>query len=243
MIRIGRCQCYSNPSYPNFTSISCIAASVEYGSLSPFKLKDSDDRIFENIYQASKIYESVPAINTDMWSHDKEKHYDSKNDKILPKYWIWRKKLEDNKSAVRYPVGYQNRRKCLFSIKDNGDGTYTYPLDYIGSRKKIYVPGYIKLVMKTKKFRELKKRLEKKENLLLIDYDGPHSESLEYYKDKYDVNDSFIKDGTMKATIKNLNIMLNDTKHPFGHAYCLAIALLYDFNKGTVCKMDSSDSD
>jgi len=30
----------------------------------------------------------------------------------------------------------------------------------------------------------------------------------------------------MLTTEYHLNVMLNDTKHPFGHGYCLASALL-----------------
>ena len=76
--------------------------------------------------------------------------------------------------------------------------------------------------------------------------DGPCQSSLDYYKEKYDVDDNFIVDHTMEVTDKNIDIMLNDRKHPFGplrgegsprgyprrlgrrvgHGYCLAMALL-----------------
>ena len=39
-------------------------------------------------------------------------------------------------------------------------------------------------------------------------------------------SNNFIKYKTMLATKENLDIMLNDTKYPFGHGYCLAAALL-----------------
>lgn len=42
----------------------------------------------------------------------------------------------------------------------------------------------------------------------------------------YNVDDSFIQNHTMLATKENLNIMIDDIKHPFGHGYCLAMALL-----------------
>lgn len=63
-------------------------------------------------------------------------------------------------------------------------------------------------------------------NLLIVEVDGPHGESLDYYKKKYKVDDNFIEDDTILATKENLKIMLNDTKHAFGHGYCLAVALL-----------------
>ena len=72
----------------------------------------------------------------------------------------------------------------------------------------------------------LKNRLINGENLLIIEVDGPHQESLDYYKEKYEVGDDFIQKNTMLANDENINIMLNDTKHPFGHGYCLAMTLL-----------------
>ena len=75
-------------------------------------------------------------------------------------------------------------------------------------------------------FRDLQKRLEKGENLLIIEVDGPCQSSLDYYKQKYNVNDNFIENHTMLVNQQNINIMLNDPKHPFGHGYCLAMALM-----------------
>lgn len=74
--------------------------------------------------------------------------------------------------------------------------------------------------------KKLKKWLQEGKNLLIIEVDGPHQESLDYYKEKYNVDDDFIVNSTMLATKENLEIMLNDTKHPFGHMYCLAACLL-----------------
>lgn len=45
--------------------------------------------------------------------------------------------------------------------------------------------------------------------------DGPHEEDLQYYKNN-----------TILATKDNLTIILNDSKCPFGHGYCLASILL-----------------
>lgn len=98
--------------------------------------------------------------------------------------------------------------------------------NYIEARKKIYMSTYRELAKKENKFLELKNKLNNGESLLIIEVDGPHQESLDYYKEKYQVPDDFIKNGTMLATIDNLNIMLNDDKYPFGHGYCLAAELL-----------------
>jgi hypothetical protein len=97
--------------------------------------------------------------------------------------------------------------------------------DYIESRKALYLPKYIECLENQPKFVKLQKMLERKENLLIIEVDGPHQEDLEYYKSKYEVDENFIENNTMLATEENLKIMLNDAKHPFGHGYCLAWAL------------------
>lgn len=35
-----------------------------------------------------------------------------------------------------------------------------------------------------------------------------------------------IENGTIEANIDTLKMLLNDTRHPFGHGYCLSMALL-----------------
>jgi hypothetical protein len=126
------------------------------------------------------------------------------------------------KYPVRYPVGFDknNRAKCLYCLWDGQQ------FKYVEARKAIYLPVYCELVKKQKQFKELQSRLEKGENLLIVEVDGPHQEDLKFYQEKYDVPDNFIENHSMLATEENLNIMLNDTKHPFGHGYCLAMALL-----------------
>jgi hypothetical protein len=109
-------------------------------------------------------------------------------------------------------------------LKDIGNDCYLQ-LDYIQARKEIYVPLYLESVIREAKFKKLQEMM-KCENLLIIEVDGPHSESMPYYKEKYGVNDDFIVDNTVLATKENLEILLNDPKHPFGHGYCLAMALL-----------------
>jgi hypothetical protein len=124
---------------------------------------------------------------------------------------------------IRYPVGWANRHKCLCALsEDNLDE----PLDYIQSRKKIYVPLFCRLVKEESQFKELKQRLCDGENLLIIEVDGPHEESLHHYISNYGVDSTFIEKDTMIVDKDHLKIMLNDSKHPFGHGYCLGASLL-----------------
>ena len=248
MIRVGRCKydskgSVSYPSYPGFVNIVVMMRShSNYHPLSPYELKNSQGQILENIWQFSKIYAKVPKSvqkysrwdQTVIWDYPAETHFipdpedpeDFSRGQILDSYLVWRKKGMNAKYPIRYPVGFSNRHKCLFSMANMADGTLSEPLDYIEGRKQIYVPLYLDMVSKQSVFADLKKMLQNGTNLLIIEVDGPHQESMDYYKEKYGVADDFIKSDSMLATADNLLIMLNDPKHPFGHGYCLAMALL-----------------
>lgn len=224
-----------DPVFQGFTNIIVLMKShSQWGVISPYDLKDEKERFMENIWQFSKVYQNVPKTTqkysrynqTVIWQHSAENHVD-KDRKLTRQYFAWRKKGMNNKYAVRYPVGFQHRHKCLYALSENPDGTVNpEKLDYVQSRKAIYVKHYCRLVKKHPKFLELQKRLNKGENLLIIEVDGPHQESLDYYKNMYAVGDDFIQNSTMLANQTNIGIMLNDEKHPFGHGYCLAMALL-----------------
>lgn len=226
-VRVGRIVGQKYPSYPGFTPIVVMTKSSPYGDLSPYVLKDEHGRIMENIWQFSKTYERVPQSTqrysrwdpTVIWNWPAEEHVtnNSPNDN----YWRWRLAGMYNPYPVRYPVGYEARHKCLCAISDQGE-----TLNYAEARKKIYLPIYVRLVKQQPRFWALKERLQKGENLLIIEVDGPHQESLDYYKTTYGVGDDFIEQETIRVTPERMSIVLNDLKHPFGHGYCLGLALL-----------------
>lgn len=241
MLRVGKVT-YTNhgtpiyPEYDGFTPFIVMMKSHSgYHVLSPYELVDDKGRIMENVWQFSKVYHTVPKTtqkysrydDTVIWKHDKETHLDA-NDKINDLYKAWRKKGMWNPYSVRYPVGYASRGTCRFALAENLDGTINEneKLDYIHGRKKIYVKLYCDLVKQHPVFHTLQQRLLNGENLLILEVDGPCENSLNYYKQKYNVGDNFIEDGTMLVNQQNIQIMLNDAKHPFGHGYCLAMALL-----------------
>lgn len=242
MIRVGRC-IYSggariDPELKGYESIIVLTKSSEYGSLGPYELKDKKGRIMENIWQFSKVYEDVPKTTQmhpaakynkrfrfPIWECNAETHL--KEDEPTNKYWRWRKKGMNSEYAIRYPVGFNHRHKCKYALIKRGGKK----LDYIESRKKIYSPLYKKLVKRQPQFKELLNKLKKGKKLLIIEVDGPHNESLRYYQQTYGVKNDFIEENTMVANRENLDIMLNDEKHPYGHGYCLADALLEEFSK------------
>ena len=238
MIRIGRCKYdkygkRSDPTFPDYIPIVVLMKGhSKWGVLGPYELKDDNGCILENIFQFSKCYERVPPVTlsksrwdrTIIWSHPAEIH--CSKGLIQPTYWEWRFKGMTNPYAVRYPVGYSPsmRSKCLFSIPDEEHPEIR--LGYIDARKQIYVRWYCDLVKKCDEYNDLIEMLNEGTNLLIIEVDGPHQETLSYYQEHYGVDDDFIENDTMLATEENLSIMLNDDKHPFGHGYCLAMALL-----------------
>lgn len=233
---------FKDPSYPGFENIFCLTKSSEYGHLGPYILKDDNGRIMENIWQFSKIYENVPKSKqtysrydpTIIWDHPEEIHAIVDQNGVLPnkKYLKWRQKGMYCKYPIRYPVGFNHRSKCLGSItaseynKHIKDPSYIPQIiGYIEARKEIYLKIYTKLVKKEKDFTKLVNMLLSGKNLLIIEVDGPHQDDLEYYKTRYNVGDDFIENYTILANHTNMDIMLNDDKHAFGHGYCMAMAL------------------
>ena len=221
-----------DPKVQGFTSIVSLTKSTKYGDISPYCLATPDGRIMENVWQAAKVYEQVPKSTqkrsrfdpTVIWDHPAERHAvpDGVGGWTLtPEYMTWRQKLMFAPEPVRYPVGFKHRHKCLFAAGN----TPQERLGYIESRKQLYVPMYNSLVRATDTFKKLQSRHQNGENLLIIEVDGPHAESLEYYKQSYGVDSNFIKTDTILCTPNNLSIMLEDAKHPFGHGYCLAMSL------------------
>jgi len=237
-----------------FETINVLMKShSKWGALGPYHLKTEKGEIFENVWQFSKIYEVVPKSrqvysrwdSTVIWNWPEERHmrvvpedtvsenqivtYDGVTYEILPEYWHWRSVGFQHQYHCRYPVGFRNRHLVKFSILGGATEDGCTPLetmDYITSRKKIYLPLYCELVRKEPLFWELKKKVDNGEVLCICEVDGPHQESLSYYKSKYGVGDDFITQNSMEVTKENIEIMLNDGKHPFGHGYCLALALL-----------------
>ena len=209
------------PVAEGYKRIEVMMKSTTWGELVPYVLSDNNGNIMENIWQFSKIYEVVPKTtqrysrfnNTVIWDYPQETHVI--NGEITEEYWVWRQRGFTNP----YPVGYskKNRASCLYSITDNGQ-----KCDYIEARKQIYLPTYTRIVKKQDRFQKLKTMLNKGIKLLIVEVDGPKQNSLQYYKDTYNVDDNFIVNNTIDVTRENMNIMINDPKHAFGHGYGFA---------------------
>lgn len=234
MIRVGTLHGNIEPTFDGFENIKVLTKSSPYGELGPYVLTDKYGRIMENTWQFSKCYKSVPKTiqrysrwdDTLIWNHPSEIHIE--NDMFTNEFFAWRKKGMFNPYAVRYPVNKNNMKTCLFACENitSKKVNNVKKLDYVEARVKIYFYEYKRLVKNQKKFHELKTKLSKGQNLLITEVDGPISSSLDYYKKKYKVDDNFIERDTILVTPKNMEIMINDTRHAFGHGYCLAMVLL-----------------
>lgn len=99
-----------------------------YFNLSPYFLKTEEGHLFENWWQGSKIYRRVfnnvvhPHRNLPhivWWKYEcengasSELHFDENNE-ILPRYFVWRKSIWENKFPVRYPNRFENRHTCEY---------------------------------------------------------------------------------------------------------------------------------
>jgi hypothetical protein len=245
-IRVGRSLYQGGrvilPQYEGYTQIVVLTKdSSPYGELGPYDLTNENGQILENVWQFSKLYRTVPKVDIPysskykrvVWSWPAETHLDN-NQEPTESYWRWRIQGKNTKDPVRNPVGWNHMKNCAFALEKDEPISESNPrLDYIEARKKIYLPIYVRAVTKEPKFHQLKDRLLNGENLLIIEVDGPHQESLNYYKEKYHVTDDFIQNHSVEVTNNNLAILLNDPKHPFGHGYCLGWALYCELHNNT----------
>ncbi len=111
------------------------------------------------------------------------------------------------KSGRTYPKG--KGKQILYAEWEDIEGK----LEYIPSRKIVYIPEYYNLV----KDRELTKywieEFSKGDiNIIVYDYDGPKKED----------GTPDIKEVNKKLLIK----MINEPKYPFGHGYIIAGAIM-----------------
>lgn len=235
-LRVGRV-IYSGwkkilPAIEGWTTILVLSIGSEYWDLSPFFLKDEQGRLMENVWQFSKIYQEIPSINEKKWSYPAEKHLDEKG-AILPEYWRWRHRGMTFQKPIRYPVGWKHRHNVVATLCNPQDVDPSKPpsleiMGYVEARRKLYVPLYTRLLKQKPRFQQLRERFLRGERMLIVEVDGPHLESLGYYKKMYPVYpwDDWFEGETIDINPGSIHVLLSDTRHPFGHGYCMAMALL-----------------
>lgn len=221
------------PRYPGFSLVEVMTASTKYGSLGPYVLRDEEGRLMENLWQFSKVYARVPATRqrrsrfdrTVIWERGAETHV--RGGELTEAYWKWRADGMAAPDPIRYPVGFATRSACLYALHpDAGPDDDAPRLSYVEARSEIYIPIYKRLVRRAPQYAELLRRLRGGENLLIAEVDGPHEESNAHYEATYGV--APVERGTILASPATLDVLRRDTRHPYGHGYCLAEALLED---------------
>lgn len=98
---------------------------------------------------------------------------------------------------------------CVNKTADFGDGNH---LDYITSRKQVYVPEYYNLVHNNSVLQSWKEKFNNGNSITVYDFDGPRDESGEPI--------------CLEATRELLQEKINDITFPFGHGYVVASLIL-----------------
>jgi hypothetical protein len=108
------------------------------------------------------------------------------------------------KAKRRYPNS--KGKKVLYATWDGEN-----KMDYITSRKKIYVPEYSELIKDRQMTKHWKEQLQNGKNLIIYDFDGPRT-----------------KEGhvtCIELTKELLIEKINDPSFPFGHGYIVAATI------------------
>lgn len=140
---------------------------------------------FESYWQSGKVFEDIPIETTKKW---------------------WK---ELKQAKRRYPNS--KGKKVLYSLFDGN----SEKMNYITSRKKIYVPEYYNLIKDRKTILELKSKLKDGTNIIIYDFDGPR-----------DTNGQV---QCIELSSDLLKEKINDNKFSFGHGYIVG-ATISDIN-------------
>ena len=207
----------------SMTRVNYDGVSVPTTQFSPLLLgpcADDEDvaKYMENLWQYSKVY---PQLG----------HWDDVEKKPSQKWKLWRekgfssvKKAKGKEKGIRTPPEISKLKKLCRENGENWAPKCSWwkeqELDYVTSRKLMYVPEYSKVVVQTKAFQALKNMVSGGVNILIIDYDGP---------------DPLAYPNGMLMDEKNFLDQLNNTSRPFGHGYVVA-ALLAGLDIDSLCK-------
>ena len=142
---------------------------------------------------------------------------------VTQEWFRWRKKGFSETKGHRHPIGTKTNE--VVYVDDKGHNHYKYlraifalfgdestgyeKMDYISSRKKIYVPLYYELLVRTPAFKELRRQVKMGKKVQILDLDAPNT--------------------TQYITPEFLKWAVNEHSpfgKPFGHGYIVAGALL-----------------
>ena len=136
---------------------------------------------FESYWQSGKVFEGM-------------------DDKVVKDWWRAQKVPKR-----RYPKG---KGKKVLCARFEG---YEEDMDYVTSRKKVYVKEYYEMVKDREMILHWKKFLEEGQDLTIYDFDGPRTEEG--------------KVSCLELTEDLLREKISDLKFPFGHGYVVAATI------------------
>lgn len=209
-------------------------------ALCPFLLKTDGKEelsnpggiIFENFWQGAKVFNIVyPQKQYASRFHQTPEHLwfshnmsgsllHTDGSLNLAKYTQWRDLVWACTRPVRYPNGHNHRSEVLYALVDDGRR-----LDYLQSRKEIYVREYCRLIGDTPEFKLLQDMHRAGQNLCIAEMDVPKASKNGAYRKYTDKSES---GGIISVplTVDILEELLNDPSAPFGHGLCIAMMLL-----------------
>ena len=185
---------------------------------------------FENMWQFGKVYEGNTVFNKLLSVKKKEEIpfvCSDENGNPTEEWFNIRKIGSESELAYRRPFS----GKPLYHYFVNTDGQ-TERIDYVTSRKKVYIPEYAKLVYNTPSFKKLKEIADGGKKLALVDFDAYN-----YYNDRYLsilYNSYITKSGRMDAglsdflSINKMKDAVNFSNLALGHGFVLKMLLQND---------------
>jgi len=143
---------------------------------------------FESFWQSGKVFEEI----------DEEK---------AMKFWknVGKAKKSGERGAPKRRYPGSKGKKVLYA---KFPGFENQEMDYVTSRKEVYVPFYEEMIKKREMTLYWKSLVEGGQDVAVYDYDGPRSEDG--------------SEAAAEVTMELLKEKINDTRFPFGHGYVVA---------------------
>ena len=167
----------------NVTSAQASASKnrLDFSPMTPIEGGYKGFYNFEAFWQSGKVYEGIP-------------------EETVKKYWH-----SVTEAKRRYP-GSKDKKVMYAHFEHDPE-----KMDYVTSRKKVYVPLYIELIKDREMTQHWKKEVDAGKDITIYDFDGPR-----------------LKNGDvtcLEVTTEMLKEKINDPSFPFGHGYIVASLL------------------
>ena len=206
-------QCSTYEDYIRIDVTSCNKNKKFVSEISPLYIGpvvSSDGLVantFEDLWQYGKVYPKIYDANKRIVAGIDE------DGNPTPEFYAWRKRFYELKKVKgdRHPAFPSSirHRDCKYMVYFDSNGNLE-KLDYVTSRKRVYIPEYAKLIVNTDSFKELKELYDSGVKIALCDYDAWN-----YYGTNLD-QDTTIKD------------IVNNPQFKVGHGYVIKMLLQGD---------------